>query len=81
MEYILALEKELAGVRASVTVLKTALVAQLNPDDPLEAAAALRKAEELVLNNDQNTKRLAQVEEVMEALKLWKKHGSPRQQS
>jgi hypothetical protein len=80
-EQILALQRQITNLTASVVVLKTATVAQMNPDDPLEGAKILRNAEELILSRDPDVKQLEEAEQLMEAVKLWKKHGSPPHQS
>jgi hypothetical protein len=76
-EQFLILDKNLAQLKASVDVLKGILAIQLNPDDPLDGARQLRDLENQVLKFDSNAPARQQAAEVIEAVKLWKKHGGP----
>jgi hypothetical protein len=75
-QQVISLDKELTNLRASVTAVKGAIALQLSPNDPLEGAKMLRKAEELILSRDPHAQALEDSHEVIEAIKLWKKHGS-----
>jgi hypothetical protein len=72
----IGLDRELASLKASVVVLKAAVASQLNPGDPLEGAKMLRKSEELILSRDPHVQELEEAHQAIEAMKLWKKHGS-----
>jgi len=77
LEQMLTLEKGLADLRASVTILKGVSAFQLNPDDPKEGARKIRDLEDHVLKFDPNASARQQAADVIEAVKLWKKHGGP----
>jgi hypothetical protein len=76
---LLTLDKGLADLRASVTVLKGILAIQLNPDDPIDGAKQIRSLEDEVLKFDPNASARRQAADVIEAVKLWKKHGGPHE--
>jgi len=80
-ERLLELAHETTNLRASVNALKVALAALINPVDPLSVLETLRQTEEVFLERDPQAQKLAQAEQMMEAVKLWQKHGSQRSQS
>jgi hypothetical protein len=80
-EQFLALEKRLSELRSSVTVLKGILAMQLSPDDPLEGAKQLRELEDTVSKLDPTAPARQQAADVIEAVKLWQKHGGGKHEA
>ena len=77
IEQMLTLNKSLAELRASVAVLKGVLAFQLNPDDPRDGARQIQDLQDRVLTSDPNASARQQAADVVEAIKLAKKHGGP----
>ena len=74
-EQILSLHNTVAELRASVNVLKGILAIQLNPDDPADGAKQIQSLEAQFLNFDPNLPARQRAAEIIEAVKLARKHG------
>ena len=67
--------------RASVTVLKSLAVSDLNPKDPIDAATQLRDLEQIVLKSDLETAERQRAADAIEAVILWKQHGGGKHEA
>ena len=76
-EQILSLHNSMADLRASVNVLKGILAIQLNPDNPADGAKQIQSLEEKFLNFDPNLPARQRAAEIIDAVKLARKHGGP----
>ena len=73
--------QQIAALRASVSVLKIYVISQMSPDDPAEGLKQLQVLEQKLLENDPETLARQQAAEVIEAVKLWRKHGGGKHEA
>jgi hypothetical protein len=78
---MLILANQLTELRASVTVLKSLAILELSPEDPISGAEQLRNLEKTFLRNDPEHQKHEEVSEIMEAVKLWRKHGGGKHEA
>jgi hypothetical protein len=80
-EQMVILAGQVADLQASVTVLKSLAILDLNPEDPIDAAKQLQALEKTVLKLDPQTQEREQAVAAIEAVKLWKKHGGGKHEA
>jgi CII-binding regulator of phage lambda lysogenization HflD len=74
-EQILTLEQNQAQMRASLTVLKALAAMQIDPGDPIKGANQILDLEKKLESADPSNQERTRVTQLIEAAKLWKKHG------
>lgn len=74
-EQFVTLAGQVAELRSAVNVLKVLVAAQLMPDDPLEGLKQIRNQEKILLARDSNEQERKSTAELIEAVKLMRKHG------
>jgi hypothetical protein len=74
-EQLIAAASQISALRASVNVLRVSVATQMNPDDPFLALRLFRALEAKALDSDPQEQELKAASEMIEAAKLWKKHG------
>jgi hypothetical protein len=74
-EQIVIFGGHIASLRASVTVLKFALAGEMNHDHPEKALALFARLEKQFLDSDPNEQQRKEIAEMIEAVKLSRKHG------
>ncbi len=79
LEQLLKLAGLVTELQASVNVLKLHAISQMFPGDPLEGLKQFRVLEQKLLDSDPNEKGRKEAAQVIEAVKLWKKHGGPHE--
>jgi hypothetical protein len=78
-EHLLALDNTLARLGAGLTAVKAVLAIQMNPADPKQALESLNEIESRLAALDKTAPARQQAADVIEAVKLWEKHGGPKQ--
>jgi RecB family exonuclease len=74
-EQFVTLAGQLAELRSAVTVMKIYAATQLSPDDPAEALKQFLNLEKILLERDSNEQERKATAELIEAVKLMRKHG------
>ena len=72
---LLILAENVAGLRASVSVLKLLVATRESPNDPEAALEVLRQAEKLALKLDPETSERQQAHDLIDALRVLKAPG------
>jgi hypothetical protein len=80
-EQMLILETQIVKLRASVTVLKGLAVLEMNPDDPLDGLKHFQTLEQTVRAHDPAAQAGEEALGIMEAVKLWQKHGGGKHEA
>ena len=75
-EMIHSLDKDIADMKASIAALTGVLAAQLSPDDPAAGLAQIQKFEQVARQADPSAEKRQSLGDVIEAVKLIRKHGS-----
>jgi hypothetical protein len=78
-EHLLAVDNTLAQLGAGVRAVKAILAIQMNPADPKQALASIEKIESSLAAFDPTAPARQQAADVIEAVKLFEKHGGPKQ--
>ncbi|MFZ0310053.1 MAG: hypothetical protein WAL89_17900 [Candidatus Sulfotelmatobacter sp.] len=74
-EQLVTFAGEIATLRASVSVLKVALACEMNPSHPETALTLFARLQQKFLDADPSEQQRKEVAELMDAMKLWQKHG------
>ncbi len=72
---MLELAGDLVTLRSYVHVLRVAVATLISPDDPAQSLAALEESRLEFLKLDPAARELAEVENMVSAVRLWKKSG------
>jgi hypothetical protein len=74
-----ALEGAVAKLQAGLFAVKAALALQINPSAPEQALKRIQDMEQSFAERDPSAAARKQVSEVLEMLKIFEKHGGPKQ--
>ena len=80
-EQILILAGQVTKLQASVNVLKGLAILEMSPEDPLDGAKQLQALEKTLLRTDPNAQAHQEASEIIEAVKLWRKHGGGKHEA
>lgn len=75
-EMMHSLDKDIAELKVSIAALTAVVATLINPDDPEAGAAHIHKLEELARQHDPSAEQRQRIGDVIEAVKLIRKHGS-----
>jgi hypothetical protein len=78
-EHMLAVDNALAKLGVGLTAVKAVLAIQINPTDPKQGLARIEEIESTLASLDKTTPARQQAADMIEAVKLWEKHGGPKQ--
>lgn len=78
-EHLHFLGDRLAKLEAGLHAVKGMLALQMNPSAPKHALKRIQDLEASILKRDPNAAARKQVAEVLEMLKIFDKHGGPKQ--
>lgn len=74
-QQLVTVDSNLAGLRASVNVLRCCVATLLTPDSPEESLKQFHLLEKQFLERDPSTQERNQAKDVLDALQQWKQSG------
>lgn len=74
-EHLISVGRDLSELKACANVLRIHAALQLSPDDPQAALAKFQKLEKALLDSDPNEQERKKAEEIIDAVKEWRKMG------
>ena len=78
-EQMHALEVAVAKLQAGLHAVKAMLAIQMNPSAPRQALEQIQNLEEAIAKRDPSAAAREKVSEVLEMVKIFDKHGGPKQ--